>query len=152
LEQFAPAAIKWPNDILSGGRKLCGTLLEGRAGRTALGIGINVLHDWNDLPPDLRETATSLQLAAGVPIERRAVFDAVIVSLDRRVVQLRGGAADALFEEWVAACGIVGRRVRHGGTTGEVAGIEPSGALRLQTETGPHAVVYGDRVDILEME
>jgi len=148
LTTFTPVSIKWPNDILAGGRKLSGMLLESREGRTALGIGINVLHGRDDLPPDLRDLATSLSIESERAVERAAVFHAVIVSLDRRVVQLRDGAFDAIFEEWVEACGVIGRRVRHEGVEGEVVGIEASGALRLQTASGPHAVVYGDMVEM----
>ena len=148
LGQFAPVSVKWPNDILSQGKKLCGMLLESRGNRTALGIGINVLHQREDLPPELHDTATSLQLAAGAPLDRQTVFEAVIVSLDRRVVQLRDGAFDAVFEEWVEACGVIGRRVHHAGVSGEVVAIEASGALRLKTPSGPHAVVYGDMVEM----
>jgi BirA family biotin operon repressor/biotin-[acetyl-CoA-carboxylase] ligase len=148
LAPFAPVTIKWPNDILSNGKKLCGVLLESRDNRTVLGIGINVLHRLEDLPSDLHPTATSLLLASRAALDRPSVFEAVIVSLDRRVVQLRSGAFDAVFEEWAAACGVIGRRVRHEGATGEVVAIEPSGALRLQTDSGPHAVVYGDTIEM----
>ena len=148
LGQFAPVTVKWPNDILSYGQKLAGMLLESRDGRTALGIGINVKHNRRDLPPELRETATSLSLATDGPIDRTAVFEAVIVSLDRRVVQLRDGAFDAIFEEWVEACGLIGRRAAHNGTPGTVVGIDPSGALRLETAGGPHTVMFGDTIEM----
>ena len=57
-----PAAIKWPNDIWIGRRKVAGILVEGRPqeGWAVLGIGLNVATE--DFPPELRETATSLRL------------------------------------------------------------------------------------------
>lgn len=148
LNRFTPVTVKWPNDILAHGRKLAGILLESRDGRTALGIGINVAHGVRDLPPELRDSATSLALAADAAIDRHEVFEAVIVSLDRRVVQLRGGALDTLFEEWVDACAVIGRRATHNGTSGEIVGVDPSGALRLETPEGPRAVMYGDSITL----
>ena len=59
--------VKWPNDVLAGGKKICGVLVEPRlgAGRiefAVVGIGINVGQGADDFPPDLRLPATSCRL------------------------------------------------------------------------------------------
>src|SRR3712207_9133025 len=58
----AEARIKWPNDVWLDGRKAAGILVEGRPfeGWAILGIGLNVAVRAEDLPPELRETATGL--------------------------------------------------------------------------------------------
>ena len=64
-----PAGIKWPNDILIGGKKVAGLLTEmsaepDRIRHIVLGIGVNVNMDMRELAPDVRRTATTLAAAA----------------------------------------------------------------------------------------
>lgn len=146
LAPYAPIRVKWPNDILSGRRKLAGMLLESRGGRTALGIGVNVCHQIEDLPPELRQTATSIALVAEQPVDRQCVLDAIIVSLDQRVVQLRSGGQDALFEEWAAACAMAGQRVQHEGVGGIVIGIDSNGGLQVTTDSGLRTILFGQTI------
>ena len=65
----APVRIKWPNDLVLGGRKLCGILTELESGGEGLalviGIGLNVSQRREDFPPELRETAGSLVMLTG---------------------------------------------------------------------------------------
>ncbi|MDX1531042.1 MAG: biotin--[acetyl-CoA-carboxylase] ligase, partial [Rhodothermales bacterium] len=77
--------LKWPNDLLLGGRKACGVLLEGRTGgrapsAVALGIGLNV--NQTAFPDALAERATSLHLEAGRPVERAALLAALLERLE----------------------------------------------------------------------
>ena len=76
LETVAPvtATLKWPNDVLVGGRKLAGILAEGVAGApplVILGIGVNVSQQESDWPPDLAGTAGSLA-GLGAAVAREA--------------------------------------------------------------------------------
>lgn len=130
-------AIKWPNDLLHRGRKVCGMLVETRNGRAALGIGLNVHHRAEDFPASLRESAGSLAMAAPETAWRRdAVLERILAQLDRRLGRIREGGLEAVHAEWAAACGIVGRRVRRGGVEGEVKMIDREGALLVQTGCG----------------
>jgi BirA family biotin operon repressor/biotin-[acetyl-CoA-carboxylase] ligase len=79
----APALLKWPNDLLVGGRKLGGVLCEGSweaggRGFVIAGVGLNLLHAASDFPAEIRDRATSLALAADARPDRGAVADAVI--------------------------------------------------------------------------
>jgi BirA family biotin operon repressor/biotin-[acetyl-CoA-carboxylase] ligase len=73
LEDIAsiPLALKWPNDVLYEGKKLAGILIENNITDkeifSIVGMGINLNHCRDDFPPELRETATSLKMAAGLP-------------------------------------------------------------------------------------
>jgi BirA family biotin operon repressor/biotin-[acetyl-CoA-carboxylase] ligase len=70
------AGIKAPNDVLIGGHKVAGILVETRVGKNpfaVIGIGLNVKHRRDDFPEELREQATSLALASDKPFNRSQV-------------------------------------------------------------------------------
>lgn len=75
--------VKWPNDVLIGGRKVAGILAEAREGRVVLGIGINVLQTAEQLPPRAQHPATSLLLETDRRIPRAEVLAAVLDHLER---------------------------------------------------------------------
>lgn len=82
-------AIKWPNDIHLGSRKICGVLVETGfdqqgAPFAVVGIGVNVNHEPEDFPAELAEKAGSLHLAAGRMLDRAALAVAILRELDAR--------------------------------------------------------------------
>lgn len=84
--------IKPPNDVYLGGRKVCGVLVETKAGPGAdfaaiAGIGVNVNQSPKVFPAELQEKAGSLAMAAGRPIDRRAFAIALLRELDRSYAQ-----------------------------------------------------------------
>ncbi|MBP3538317.1 MAG: biotin--[acetyl-CoA-carboxylase] ligase [Oscillospiraceae bacterium] len=83
--------IKWPNDLLLGGKKLCGILLESSSFRgsrfVVVGVGINVNTAPSDFPEELRESATSLAAALGREVDLQALALAEIEELDAMYAQ-----------------------------------------------------------------
>jgi BirA family transcriptional regulator, biotin operon repressor / biotin---[acetyl-CoA-carboxylase] ligase len=77
-------AVKLPNDILIRGRKVAGILAEASEGRVVLGIGINVHQSGEQLPAGLDPPATSLDLEADGPIDRRDLLVALLERLEQR--------------------------------------------------------------------
>ncbi len=77
------ATVKFPNDVLVGGRKVAGILAEAREGRVVLGIGINVNASADQLPHGLAVPASSLSLEAGRRVERPEVLVALLEHLER---------------------------------------------------------------------
>jgi BirA family transcriptional regulator, biotin operon repressor / biotin---[acetyl-CoA-carboxylase] ligase len=77
-------AIKPPNDLLVGGRKLAGILAEARDERVVLGIGINVNVTPEDLPRDVDREPTSLLAELGSPVARAPLLAAILLALERR--------------------------------------------------------------------
>lgn len=148
IAPFAPATVKWPNDVLIGGKKVCGVLVETRLGRAAVGIGINVLHTAEEFPEALRHRATSIEAATGVTCDRSQLLRDVLTRLDERVIVIRSGGLDAVFAEWAEACGIVGRRVRNGEVEGTVVRLDPDGALVLDCSGESHRVLLGDIIEL----
>jgi BirA family biotin operon repressor/biotin-[acetyl-CoA-carboxylase] ligase len=156
-ESGAPVEIKWPNDLLLGGRKLGGVLAEARSAGDRLqdlvvGTGINLAHRAADFPDGLRETSTSLRLAGyrSPPPERLAA--AYLRELGGLARRLDGGGWDAVAESWERlAPGAHGQRVRvirasrdEPGQTGVTAGIDEHGGLRVRVDRGRMVVLGGD--------
>jgi BirA family biotin operon repressor/biotin-[acetyl-CoA-carboxylase] ligase len=128
------AKVKWPNDVLVGGKKIAGILGETADGALVMGIGINVLSH----PPNVN--ATSLK-AEGQSVDKDALLERVVSSLlrDAPLVAARGiapiharlGEADALR----------GRHVRTDeGIEGIAEGIDEEGRLIV----GSHRLAYGE--------
>ena len=95
--------VKWPNDILAGGRKICGVLVEPRIGEgriefAVVGIGMNVGQAPEDFPPELRDTATSCRIE-GAAISVDGLLEHLVESL-REASQ---APIAALRAEWIAA-------------------------------------------------
>jgi BirA family biotin operon repressor/biotin-[acetyl-CoA-carboxylase] ligase len=149
--------LKWPNDVLAGGRKLAGVLAEMRQGvsgaELTLGIGINVEQGAADFPGALRVWATSLRLLGdGVAVEREAVAAALLEALASTIEELRRGGWKEVAERFLRyAPDAQGKRVRLGaGGEGLTRGLDASGALRVATENGIVLVHGTDSVAVIE--
>ena len=87
-------AIKFPNDVLVGGRKVAGILAESGEGRVVLGIGVNVNQTEDELPADARSEPTSLRIEAGFAFDRAQLLAAILARLEQAYdAWLTGNAA-----------------------------------------------------------
>ena len=77
-------ALKFPNDVLVGGRKVAGILAEARDGRVVLGVGINVNVPADELPEDVDRPATSLLVETGRELDRAELLAELLERLERR--------------------------------------------------------------------
>jgi len=99
------AVLKWPNDVLVGGRKVCGVLVEvPTTGAAVLGVGLNVTTRADELPHD---QATSLQLAGATTTDRDTLLRALLRALGDVLADVEGSRA--AYRE---LCSTVGMRVR----------------------------------------
>lgn len=148
--RMADAALKWPNDVLIGDRKLAGILAERAGGAVIVGIGLNVGLRADELPV---RTATSLALE-GAPADRDPVLRAVLRELATAYAEFgREGGERALREAYEEVCATVGRRVRvelPGGDalTGTATGVDESGRLLVDGPGGTRALSAGDVVHV----
>ena len=142
-------AIKWPNDLLIDGRKVCGILVEvAPNGRDAVvGSGLNLTQTAQQLPV---ETATSLALAGAV-IGDDEVDRIVAGYLGRLRAALENpGPVDDVRQRVVARCSTLGQRVRvalgDGSTlTGVATGLDVAGRLEVRADSGESvSVAVGD--------
>jgi BirA family transcriptional regulator, biotin operon repressor / biotin---[acetyl-CoA-carboxylase] ligase len=151
----AEAALKWPNDLLVGGRKAGGILIELRAegggpACVVIGIGLNVVLG-RELLEAIRATgtaATDLASAAAVPLSRNAVAAAV---LGRCVAGLQAFARSGFLPfaaAWQEADALAGRAVSvtaaESVVKGLARGIDAYGALLVETPQGLQRFVSGD--------
>jgi BirA family biotin operon repressor/biotin-[acetyl-CoA-carboxylase] ligase len=145
------ADLKWPNDVLIGGKKVCGILAEMNAEATrvryiVVGIGINV--NQTSFPKDI--PATSLRLVTGSEWSRVEVLAALLKSLDREYRQLLSDSnaqASILrrFTEnssWVRDKKV---RIEENGSSfeGTTEGLDARGFLQLRTVRGLQTVLSG---------
>lgn len=102
-------AVKWPNDVLVGGKKICGILCERNGDAVIAGVGLNV--NQVDFPAEIAARATSLRLVAETPFDREGVLNGVVAEIgDMHSRWLRGGFA-ALRGGFAAVDYLKGRMV-----------------------------------------
>ena len=142
--------IKWPNDLLINGKKVCGILTELDAemdciNYTVVGIGINVN---NRLSEDLQGKATSLIQEVGSKVSRVKLLRSILKCFDENYSKLISGDYDFIRDSWFSHANIVGREILvHGEKTmlrGVVSDVDESGCLILDTKNGSVRVVSGD--------
>ncbi len=156
LETVTPGivALKWPNDVWLRGRKACGIIAEAVTDAAQglrcvlLGIGLNVNLALKDLPPDLRDKATSVRIATGRPCNRIELAAALFNRLHSRYMEIEGRGFAAVRPAWERYSALTGRRVTvadgDARTAGVVRGMDDDGALLIDTEEGPVRVLAGE--------
>lgn len=149
LGAHAPAALKWPNDVLLGARprKAAGILVESSStgnviGPFVIGVGIDV--NRASFAPELEDVATSLLRETGRALDRSLVFAAVLGAIEAEVAELdRPAGLAALHARLSAHLAFRGERVRVDDEVGELLGVAEDGALRLRTDAGERRLRSG---------
>ena len=146
------ARIKWPNDIVCGGRKVCGMLLEMNADEQEVhdvvaGIGINV-HQ-TQFAPEIAQTASSLDLLSGQRVCRAALVRAFLEAFERTEALAAQGA---LMDAYRARSATLGQRVQviapAGSFTGTALEVTDSGSLIVEDEEGQRREVLAADVSV----
>ena len=143
------AAIKWPNDVLLGGRKVAGVLLEAFGGVVVCGIGVNVAQTEDELPPEARLPPGSLLTVTGRTPERATLLAGLLETLEHRYDAWRRSGLSALVDELEPRNALRGLRVRVGDEEGIAGRIAPDGRLTLEREDGTTVhVASGEAVEV----
>jgi len=157
LEQVyrIPADIKWPNDVLVRGRKICGILVESaiEANRllyAIMGIGVNL--GQRDFPDDLKETATSLLIESGQAVAPSEFLEQLLAHLDDwyRKATAEPALVIARWEElssYARNCAVL-VEAADGIIEGATRGLTPKGALRVELETGEMREIVSGEVKL----
>ena len=157
METGLQPEIKWPNDILIGGKKVAGILTEmsaelDRVKQIILGIGVDVNLTATEFPPDLRKIATSLRIETGAPVSRPQLAAAILRELDRDYARIGSGDFAALADEWEENCTTIGRAVTINIGARQVRGVAEAlgedGALLVRTEHGRLEPIIGGDVTL----
>jgi BirA family biotin operon repressor/biotin-[acetyl-CoA-carboxylase] ligase len=132
------AAIKWPNDVLVGGRKVAGILVEGRPQESwaVLGIGLNVAVRDEDLPEELRGRATGM---GREPADVEPVLRDLLRTLEHRL-----GAPELGLAAWRERDALRGREITWAGGSGTADGVDEEGRLLVRTAGGEVALDAGE--------
>lgn len=138
----ASSLIKWPNDIVMGGKKVCGILTEMSAdpdciNYVAVGIGINVNRE--EFPEEIREVAASIFTETGKKTKRSLLISAVMAAFERYYeIFMKTADMSGLLEEYNGKLANCGRTVRvldpAGEYSGTAIGIDREGELLVEME------------------
>ena len=140
-----PAKIKWPNDILINGKKVCGTLTEIRAEADIIdylivGIGIDANVDTESFPDEIRDSSTSLKKEIGAKINRAGFVRKLLEEFDGLYLKFQDQGFKSILEEWRNMSATIGEWVKITTQThsiyGEAIGVDNEGALILETSEG----------------
>ncbi len=141
------AWLKWPNDILAGGRKICGCLSQmeiegGLIGFLTIGIGLNVNND----PSGVEAGAVSMKQILGRMVPRKSVLTGFLDRFEERLSSLDPGV---LIEQWKKQSNTIGRQVAVATSKktyeGTAVDIDDRGGLVVEREDGSReTVIYGD--------
>jgi BirA family biotin operon repressor/biotin-[acetyl-CoA-carboxylase] ligase len=146
--------LKWPNDLLVGGRKLAGILAERVDGAVVVGMGLNVSLHPDELPVG---TATSLAIEGAACIDRDPLIRAILRRIEmlyRDWVAADGDAdSSGLRAAYLAASATVGQEVRvllpgDRVVAGLATGVDGGGHLLVRAGDGDHVLSVGDVVHV----
>lgn len=148
--------IKWPNDLLLAGKKICGILTETgplsvrEPPLVVVGIGLNVMTPLELFPSELRERATSLAVVGNRSFLRGELLAAIVREVEVEIVRLERGEFAAVLAEWRSRDATLGKRLAWMTPTGKVVegvslGPDETGVLHIRDDSGlEHEVLSGD--------
>ena len=146
--------IRWPNDLLINGKKVCGILTEMKAEvdrlhLVVIGIGINVNN--SRMPDELTEIATSLSLEGGRQYSRLHILAELLRDVERYYHMLLKEGHEAIVREWSGVSSYAeGKRVRvtvpGSEFFGVTTGLDTSGALKLRRDDGRQELLLAGEI------
>lgn len=145
---FAPSVplqLKWPNDLLVGGAKCSGILLERSGDAVVVGIGVNLVS-----APDLPDRSTFAFADAGVAIERDQFAEALAIAMMDALWTWRQEGVEPIVSAWLPLGHPVGTplRVSEQGIDGTFDGLAPDGALRLRRADGGVMLIHAGDIEL----
>lgn len=143
---YAPGTlIKWPNDLLFGGAKLAGILLERQADAVILGFGVNLAHH----PDRLDRPATSLAALAGLAPQPGPFAEILARNFSRWLARWRQEGLAPILAAWRAAAHPVGTPLATSEGEGLFDGLDETGALRLRRDDGSIRLIHAGDVFLI---
>ncbi len=148
------AEVKWPNDVLVRGKKICGILTETSTREDTvqfviIGVGINANMDLLAFPTTLRSKVTSLKHELGRKVDVGRFPQSLLCSFEHNYKRLHQGEWHSLLEEWKALATFFGKRVKITGfgetIIGEAVDVSAEGSLKIRLNDGSfREVIAGD--------
>ena len=145
--------LKWPNDVLMNGKKVCGTLLElsteaDMVQFIVIGIGLNVNMDEDEIDEEIKGKASSLSMETKKVYERAAVCGMLLSNLEKYYLQFKQDGEEGICRIWEERAAIKGKHMeitQMGETNKGIAeGIDRDGAILLNIEGKTKKIIAGD--------
>ena len=154
IEQFCPHSVvrvKWPNDIISGDRKIAGILPQAqinsnRIDFVIIGLGLNVNSTEADFPLELRNAVTSMHSLGSGAFDVSEVAVSFLECMHQLYTQSIEHGFSILLDLWVRKWAHRGRMLSRSDVTGVAEGIDEMGALLLRASDGSLVKVSGGEV------
>ena len=157
INELSPkkAGIKWPNDVVIEGKKICGILTESafkdsKIDYAAVGIGININRE--NFPAELSDKATSLRLENGRNYNRADIIKQVLSLFDKYYSEFLINGTASFIEEYRQLCVNIGKTVAiyENGESyrAQAVGIGENGALHIVTEDGDKREIESGEVSV----
>jgi BirA family biotin operon repressor/biotin-[acetyl-CoA-carboxylase] ligase len=154
-----PAKIKWPNDVLVGGKKLAGVLVEtqwqgDQIQWAVLGIGINVARKSVPSQGELDFPATSVEDILGSPVDRWKLLKEVLAAILTRLPQLDQGGFIEAWEDNLAYRQELVQVLRDDAEPeiGRILGLDRAGYLRLVLSSGEEKLVWSGDIKLRRVD
>jgi BirA family biotin operon repressor/biotin-[acetyl-CoA-carboxylase] ligase len=149
LPDTVPLAIKWPNDLLIGGAKLSGILLERSGDAVVIGIGANVAHH-----PDLPDRPATSLAAHGATVDAASFLETLADTFTRWLGKWRGEGLTPISARWIerahpAGTALTARLADGSATDGLFERLDADGALILRLADGTTRVIHAADVFLL---
>ncbi|MEO8902648.1 MAG: biotin--[acetyl-CoA-carboxylase] ligase [Polyangiaceae bacterium] len=146
------ALIKWPNDLLVGGKKLAGVLVESqlqgdRLEAVVVGVGLNVAS--REFPAEIAARATSLAVLGAARLEREPLLFEILAAIATRVQAYQEHGVPGILAELNAADALRGQRVRVDAQTGVGVGLDEQGRLLVKDDTDAVHAIFSGTVELL---
>lgn len=149
--------IKWPNDVLINGRKVCGILVEGvsaKAGETRIivGIGVNLNHE--HFPEEIRQTASSVRMETCQEVTVDEFRDQLLLKLVEWYERWKAGKEQMILDRWqqlssYARDCLVTIAFDQELIEGQTVGLNAAGALMVQTHDGQLRTILAGEISRL---
>ena len=145
--------LKWPNDVLAEGRKICGVLTEAsiepdNVDYVIVGIGVNVNFSSDSLPNGIRAGAISTFDITGKKADRAELLCSILRESERLYIEASKTGFEAIIDGWKKRLNTIGRMVSvaspAGNYYGRAVSIDSNGFLVVETEKGKICVSSGD--------
>jgi BirA family biotin operon repressor/biotin-[acetyl-CoA-carboxylase] ligase len=145
--------LKWPNDVLVDGKKICGILLEisgepDRVDYVLVGIGLNVNFSSRDLPDDIHSSSTSIYDALNRRVDRADLLCRILEDSEHLYLSAIKEGFQKVINAWRLMSCTIGRTVtvQSFGTSisGRAVDIDDDGSLIVKTKEGLKKIYSGD--------
>lgn len=153
------AGIKWPNDILIGSKKICGILTEAvtdydKIKAVLIGVGVDLNIDYEDIPEDLKDIATSVKEETNEELKRTEILKVFFKEFEEFYEEFKKGNFKKIISEWRRLSSTTGKRVKvykgNKALEADAVGIDTKGALIVELDDGSLERISSGECKILD--